>query len=800
MHNSTEQALSPSPTAKKTGFPKISLYDSGGEVHVAGGNALQDSPFFKTLFGNKLTPAPATPPASQPTVTTTTPGSVGTWVPPQQHVYGQPQQPAAPVAPPPAPPNVYNTRPGTPRRETNPLVPSGAPQGNEQPQYGYSPIPLFDEGGDVNVNDGKHQLAIVQDGERVLTPEENEQYKKEHPEEKSAAPAPLIPMRGDTSTSDQLIPTGQPAKGTPQERAAIKVDKQKAMGSGDLVALGKAAIAERHLEPSTSDVAGQITERPTAGLPKIGLPQEAHQETAGGPLIPGAGTSETPSEQRDLRNMERKAKVADLEKQRQDALASGDLTTADKLAVAKAELQKTPWSDRSILGKIGHVASVAGNIAGDIVSPNVVALIPGTDLNRALKERSAYGRILPDAEADEKTAQAAKTEAELKAGPTEKPAEYEIKTDDQGRMWRVDKLSKQQPQLITFDQQGQPTLSAAPAGVQPPAFEQPTFGKKTEKGMDVPANETQQSEFSAQMSAIAPDLSSAERSTFAFPSGYKPTLREIEDNKKLLRQANATKLAGKREELANQTAQAALNKRTQEEKMVEQIAKDIAPMDVSSLSQLKTITSMRSDQRSLIYARAKELNPEFNTAEVDRRVKMLDNFTNGKDGQSLQSFGTFLEHAGDANRVVQNIRNGVTPQILNVPLNALEKHGWGTTATQLAAALEPVRKEFEGFLLGGRALYAEDRKAAEAILSDSSTPAQVQAALKQMAHTVSARYREMNNRFKNTMKVGIEEGVGPLSSEAFNGAEEIGVTELGGKTLRDGKHGYGWYNTSTEEK
>jgi len=661
-------------------------------------------------------------------------------------------------------------------------------------------LPVYDNGGDVDVNDGQHEVAVLQDGEKVLTPEEADAYHAEHAEGRPAAQAPLIPMKGDSSTSDRLIPTGQPTKGAPEERTAIRVDKQKAMGNGDLVALGKAVLAERHLEPSTSEVTEPIKERPTAGLPKIASSQEMHQETAGGRLISAASTSETSAEQRDLRNMERTARVADLEKQRQAALSAGDLTTADRLAVAKAELQKTPWSDRSLLGKIGHVASVAGNIAGDIVAPNVMALIPGTQLNRALKERSAYGRILPDAEADEKTAQAAKTEADVKAGPAEKPAEYEIKTDDQGRMWRVDKLSKQAPQLITFDKSGAPTLSAAPAGAQPPAFEQPTFGKKTEKGMDAPANETQHSEFTAQMATIAPALSSDERSTFAFPAGYKPTLREIEENKKLLREANTTKLAGKREDLANRLAQASLDKRTQEEKMVEQIAKDIAPMDVSSLSQLKTITSMRSDQRSLIYARAKELNPEFNTAEVDRRVKMLDSFTSGKDGQSLQSFGTFLEHAGDANRVVQSIRNGVTPQILNVPLNALEKHGWGTTATQLAAALEPVRKEFEGFLLGGRALYAEDRRAAETILSDSSTPAQVQAALKQMAHTVSARYREMNNRFKNTMKVGIEEGVGPLSNEAFNGAEEIGVTELGGKTLRDGKHGYGWYNTSAEEK
>ena len=55
-----------------------------------------------------------------------------------------------------------------------------------EPTGGMKPIPLFDDGGDVDVNDGKHQMAIVKEGERVLTPEENEQYKAEHPEAKGA--------------------------------------------------------------------------------------------------------------------------------------------------------------------------------------------------------------------------------------------------------------------------------------------------------------------------------------------------------------------------------------------------------------------------------------------------------------------------------------------------------------------------------------------------------------------------------------------------------------------------------------
>src|ERR1035437_658357 len=62
-----------------------------------------------------------------------------------------------------------------------------------KPTTEMKPMPLYDDGGDVDVNDGKHQVAILQDGEKVLTPEEAEQYKAEHteksPASKEAAPA-----------------------------------------------------------------------------------------------------------------------------------------------------------------------------------------------------------------------------------------------------------------------------------------------------------------------------------------------------------------------------------------------------------------------------------------------------------------------------------------------------------------------------------------------------------------------------------------------------------------------------------
>jgi hypothetical protein len=56
--------------------------------------------------------------------------------------------------------------------------------------------PVYDKGGQVNVNDGQHQAAILKDGERVLTPEQNKDWEKSNP---GARKAPMtLPIGGKT--------------------------------------------------------------------------------------------------------------------------------------------------------------------------------------------------------------------------------------------------------------------------------------------------------------------------------------------------------------------------------------------------------------------------------------------------------------------------------------------------------------------------------------------------------------------------------------------------------------------------
>ena len=196
------------------------------------------------------------------------------------------------------------------------------------------------------------------------------------------------------------------------------------------------------------------------------------------------------------------------------------------------------------------------------------------------------------------------------------------------------------------------------------------------------------------------------------------------------------------------------------------------------LTRLKDIASLRGEDRLFLFNRIKQLNPNFNAAEVDRKIKMEDYYANGKGADQIQSFGTFLQHAGGASDAVNGIRN-TQSKIINKPLNWWRSNVSGSPEFQaLQASLEPVRKEWQTFLLNGHALQQSDRKAGETILSDDSSPAQIQAALKVLGKTAKDRFDETNFRYKKQMGHDLKD---PFSPEALEGAGKIGVS-LGGKS------------------
>lgn len=428
-----------------------------------------------------------------------------------------------------------------------------------------------------------------------------------------------------------------------------------------------------------------------------------------------------------------------------------------------------PWGSAEnhpgVFGKIGHVLSKIGNTALDVVAPATAAIIPGTDLNRREQEAETQRNLASAQERESQQAVRAENikDTESQIREREGKVNEDLVQDAQGNVtgWK-DKRGfhslddPETPQSIK-------DIAANTTGKNVPEADQPI-------GTDVNALNKQ---LENRYQVLHPGKS--------LPDEYKiPENAKKGDyariDKALSATENAEATKAQRDtlnEMKRQTAALAAQKHDVTEKAIEAAAQSLAGGDLTSL---KNIASMRGEDRLLIYNRAKELNPKFSPNTTDRMIKMVDEYTTGKIGDQLQSFGTFLEHAGAAKDAADGIYNSSVPSF-NKPLNWWKKNLAGdANYQQFVTALEPVRKEFEGFLLGGRALYGDDRKNAEIILNENSSPAQINAALKQMGHTVQARYNELDHRFQNTVHKTIGETIGPISNEALEGAKKIGVT------------------------
>lgn len=470
MHPSTEAALSPfatSSTKKPGGYPKIKLplYDDGGDVSLGSKIGSYAQGTLKRL-GEINKPEEQKKPAAAPVDDSINP--LGDMISGIKNYAAGRRVTAKENAPQAAPSRMPKIVASTEPEEPAPLI---------TVPVGMSKAPkLYDAGGDVDVNDGQHQVAILQDGEKVLTPEEADKYRavqqQLRPISAIAAPAASEKARTGMGRIEQPVEPNAtepliPERGTPQQREHLDNATKNEIGKGNFVGAGTALLQKNHLPKINVDE----MQTPSA----FQNPGTTPAATQGGsaPIVSGKDAY--------------KAKIAAYDTQYQQLMDKAAETNdpqfsekADRVKAAKeAYLQAHPWGSPEsahpgILGRIGHVAAKIAE--RNPITAGYAAMVPGSDVQRHAEAAATQARL--EKEAPETTA---RLNEENKAVPTEKPAEYEIKSDDQGRMWRVDKLSKQPPQLITFDNSGAPTLSAAPAGVQPPAFEQPTFGRTETK-------------------------------------------------------------------------------------------------------------------------------------------------------------------------------------------------------------------------------------------------------------------------------------------------------------------------------
>ena len=117
--------------------------------------------------------------------------------------------------------------------------------------------PVYDKGGKVDVNDGKHQVAIVKDGERVLTPEQNSDWEKKNP---GARKAPMtLPIGGKTMRdANDVTPEIKPTPKAPlyDKGGVVKESNMDCMDKGGEVTHSPEEKAQFHRAMSHLNVGG----------------------------------------------------------------------------------------------------------------------------------------------------------------------------------------------------------------------------------------------------------------------------------------------------------------------------------------------------------------------------------------------------------------------------------------------------------------------------------------------------------------------------------------------------------------
>jgi hypothetical protein len=291
----------------------------------------------------------------------------------------------------------YGDKPGEKRIDVSSyLKPLGSPR----------MAPIYDDGGPVknDPEDGHHQLAVLEEGERVLTPEQNAQYETEH-----GAPAdfggpilqqPNPPVR---PTMDTEHPS------TEQFTAGAHGDVAQPDGKGGVSPEPTQASAEQ--QPAMMSAASNKVPPVAPKMAPMGQPQDQPNpqdpNAAAQPVQPEHNSMATTASAQPLPNEREKleGERAALKQKMVDA-AEGkfnngkfDHVAYGEAKMALADLNKAhPWGQpgnhEGFFGKLGHGLAQAGEIASDVVlGPAITERIPGTRENLNAQEAGGQQQV-----------------------------------------------------------------------------------------------------------------------------------------------------------------------------------------------------------------------------------------------------------------------------------------------------------------------------------------------------------------------------------------------------------------------
>lgn len=168
----------------------------------------------------------------------------------------------------------------------------------------------------------------------------------------------------------------------------------------------------------------------------------------------------------------------------------------------------------------------------------------------------------------------------------------------------------------------------------------------------------------------------------------------------------------------------------------------------------------------------RQLNPNWSEQQYKTTQAAYKQVTFGRNGQDVETYNNLLDHMSNAQDVIEDSFRHENPKALNVAINALEKNGWGTEATKIQTALEPVKTEFESLMNNGHALHADQQKLYDAMVNPAETPAQLETAFKNFGATGAVRLLGLNDQYK---KIAGKNLPGILRKETLDSAKHLNL-------------------------
>lgn len=305
------------------------------------------------------------------------------------------------------------------------------------PQQGQSSdlqkrIPVYDQGGNVdqsNINDGQHQVAVLENGERVLTPAQNQQYEAEQ-----AAKQQTVSPTAEAQQSAKLKPMA-----TVEQPAAKEAPKVGPPAVGQGANTGEDQITEEAKGAKLRPLSAGAEE--TAPIPKgpdVMTSGKVDASTLGGnPAQPAPGTPVHPFGPQMTGTDEYHHHLQDLKDRMEQGFQNKDYVMAGNAKMALNELEKanprgSEYNHPGLLGKIEHGLSIAGQVAAQsVLGPGIVASIPGTRMN--LSEQARQGETLANAGVKQGLEKEQTALAHKQANAPDSPEQQLIDAQDQAR-------------------------------------------------------------------------------------------------------------------------------------------------------------------------------------------------------------------------------------------------------------------------------------------------------------------------------------------------------------------------------